>query len=366
MILKNRLTLIFALLATVASTVIVAGANAATVYTETNSVAGNAVQIYRSAPDGSLALASEVSTGGSGTDGGLGSQGALALTKSGRWLFAVNAGSNEISAFKVTAQGLVLASKVNSAGIMPISLSVHDDLLYVLNAGGEGNISGFHVGSEGNLKAIADSTRPLSSSKSGGAQVEFNHDGDRLVVTEKATNKISVYRLDGDTATGPVAYPSNGKTPFGFEFDRRGNLLVSEAFGGAPGASAISSYELGDDPTFLQSISASVPTHQSAACWVTVARHGRYAYVTNTGSGTITGFRVDRDGALTSLNADGVTGVTGGSPTDATVGGDNQTLYVLSANIGKIVMFKVQADGSIVNLGSALGTPLSAAGLVAR
>lgn len=355
----------FALLASTVSVGLGTLSLAATVYTETNSAAGNAIQIYRTS-DGPLALANEVSTGGLGTDSGLGSQGALALTKNGRWLFAVNAGSNEISAFKVTNRGLSLVSRIGSGGTAPISLTVNENLLYVLNAGGTGNITGFRVGANGILAAVPNSTRPLSSASAGGAEVSFDRDGELLVVTEKATNSISTYRVREDLPVGPAVHPSSGKTPFGFDFDRHNNLLVSEAFGGAPGASAISSYDLGDESGSLQSVSASVPAKQTAACWVALARHGKYAYVTNTGSGSITGFRVDRNGGLAPLNADGVTGTTLGNPIDAAVAKDGQSLFVLTPKTGAIVAFSVQADGSVRNLGSAPGAPLSAVGLIAR
>ncbi len=367
MIFAIRRVAALAALATIAATAITSVSSAAVVYTETNSAAGNEVQIYRTATDGSLTLTGAVATGGLGTDGGLGNQGAIVLTKNGRGLFAVNAGSDDLSAFAVTPRGLVWTDKISSGGTQPVSVTVHDNLLYVLNAGGSGNISGFHILANGRLKAIPHSTLPLSSAAAGAAQVEFDRDGDTLVVTEKATNKISVYSVDDyGVATGPVVLPSNGRTPFGFAFDRHNNLLVSEAFGGAPGASALSSYDLGEDPIALETISPSVPANQTAACWVVLARHGRFAYVTNTGSGTITGFRVDRSSALTRLTADGVTGVTGGNPLDAAVDRDTRTLFVLTPRLGQIVVFHVRADGSVVNVGSALGVAGNATGLVAR
>jgi len=340
-------------------------AGAATVYTETNSASGNAVQAYRTVADGSLTLVATVATGGLGTGAGLGNQGALALSDDGQWLYAVNAGSNDISVISVSSVGLTLVDRVPSGGMMPISLTAHDRLVYVLNAGDNGNIAGFRAGSDGHLRAIANSTRPLSSATAGAAQVGFDRDGDVLVVTEKAANKISTYSLNNDIPTGPVVHASNGVTPFGFAFDRRDTLLVSEAFGGHANAAALSSYDL-DEPGSLQVISASVPAEQTAACWVVVARHGRYAYVTNTGSGTITGYRVDRSGALTRLSPDGVSAVTGGGPTDAGVTPDGRRLFALSPAIGQIVEFRVNDDGSLLKLGSTPGVPATATGVVVR
>src|SRR2546430_6410732 len=76
------------------------------VFALTNQVAGNSVATFARAADGSLTWAGSVATGGTGAGSGLGSQGALALSDDGRWLFAVHAGSNEVSAFRVGPAGL--------------------------------------------------------------------------------------------------------------------------------------------------------------------------------------------------------------------------------------------------------------------
>jgi 6-phosphogluconolactonase (cycloisomerase 2 family) len=337
---------------------------AATLYTETNSASGNQIQIYKTLPDGNPTLVAEVETGGLGNGAGLGSQGALALSVGHHFLFAVNAGSNEVSSFEIGPWGLKRVSRVASGGATPISLTTHRDLLYVLNAGGSGNIAGFRIHHNGALSPIAGSSQPLSSSTSGPAQIGFDRDGDTLVVTEKNTNRIVVYPVHKDLAGAPEVHASHGMTPFGFAFDRRDDLLVSEAFGGQANASALSSYDFDDGGLSLES--GSVPSEQTAACWVVTARHGRFAYVTNTGSGTVTGYKIAHDGELTRLTADGITGVTGGGPTDAVTDRDSDTLYVLTPSIGQIVTFHVNANGSLTKLGTAAEVAGTAAGLVAR
>ena len=123
----------------------VANADAGVVYTLTNAVAGNSVAVFNRADDGTLSAGGQVATTGFGSGGGLGSQGALVLSKNGHWLFAVNAGSNDVSVFSATNGGLTLLSKTASGGVRPVSLTVHDDVLYVLNGGGVNNISGFRI-----------------------------------------------------------------------------------------------------------------------------------------------------------------------------------------------------------------------------
>jgi 6-phosphogluconolactonase (cycloisomerase 2 family) len=341
-----------------------AAGRAGAVYTITNAPAGNAVLMWQRDADGALTPAGSYPTGGLGSGAGLGSQGALALSEDGDLLFVVDAGSSEISSFHVSRDGLTLADRAPSGGSTPVSIAVSDDLLYVLNAGGEGNISGFRVNDDGNLRPISNSTRPLSGAATAPAQVSFSPDGEQLVVTEKATNQIDVYQVgSGGRATGPTVFPSSGATPFGFAFGKRGTLVVSEA-NGAPGASAASSYRLDDGE--LELVSGSVSTTQGAACWVVVTRNGRYAYTANAASGSISGFRIGHHGALTMLNADGRTGVTGdgSGPADMALSHNSQFLYVRNGRIGTIGAFAVSSDGSLQPLSGAT-IPAGVVGLAA-
>ena len=266
---------LLAALAVTAGSAAAADEAAGAVYTLTNAANGNAVLAFDRSRDGALSPAGNFPTGGLGTGAGLGSQGALVASENGRWLYAVNAGSNEISVFAVGEDGLSLAAKVESGGVEPISLTVAHDLLYVLNAGDAthaANIVGFRIGSHGNVSALAGSSRPLSGAAVGPAQIQFSPNGRLLVVTEKGTNSIDTYVLASNgLASGPNVQPSAGATPFGFAFDKRGHLIVSDAFGGAPGASALSSYSLSAGGA-LGTITPLAPDGQTAACWVVTTR----------------------------------------------------------------------------------------------
>jgi 6-phosphogluconolactonase len=332
------------------------------VYTLTNSPAGNAVQVFDRAGDGSLTPNGEFATGGTGTGGGLGNQGAVVLD--GKLLFAVNAGSDSISVFEAKRGNLELVDTVTSGGDQPISLTVHDGLLYVLNAGGAGNISGFTVSKRGQLTPLAGSTRPLSGSGVGPAQVSFDPEGELLVATEKNTNLIDVYEVgDNGLASGPSSHLSSGATPFGFGFDKRDHLIVSEAFGGAVDQSAVSSYDVDDGA--IEPITPSAKTTETAACWIAVTKNGRFAYTTNTGSGSISGYWISHDGGLSLLDADGRTGVTGPEPIDMAFSRNSRFLYSLNSGDETISGFRVSADGSLTAIGGAIGLPDGATGLAA-
>jgi 6-phosphogluconolactonase (cycloisomerase 2 family) len=348
------------------------GANAAAapvgaVYVITNSAAGNAVLVWDRASDGSLTPAGSYLTGGKGSaPTGLGSQSAIVLSENGRYLFTVDAGSNQIASFRVTPGGLELVDHVASGGIFPNSLTVNDDLLYVLNAGtpnvaGTPNITGFTV-RNGRLRMIPNSARPLSGAAiTNAAQVAFSPDGDNLVVTEKATNKLDVYSVGHNgRASGPTVYDSSGATPFGFAFGKKGTLVVSEA-AGAPGASAASSYRLKDGKLTL--VTGSLSVQQRAACWAVVTSNGRFAYTANAGSASVSSLAVGRNGELTLLNP--AAGATAAAPTDMALSAGDAFLYVRAGGGLSISAFAVNNDGSLTAI-PGVSLPAGEAGLAVR
>jgi 6-phosphogluconolactonase (cycloisomerase 2 family) len=342
------------------SLALAAGAPGA-VYAITNSPAGNAVLAFDRGGSGELTPAGTFPTGGVGTGSGLGSQGAVIVSDDQRLLFAVNAGSNSISSFRILPDGLQLADVIASGGTMPTSITFRSGLLYVLNAGMPNNITGFTVDRRGKFTALAGSTRPLSAGSTNPAQVGFSDDGAALIVSERATNVLDVYQLDDDgRPSAQVSLPSSGPVPFGFAVDKRNTLLVSEA--GAGGGA--SSYRITDTPG-LDPISSMVMTGQRAACWAVATRNGRFGYVINAGTGNISGFSIAQDGSVALLNSDGVTATTDGNPTDAAMSGDSQYLYVRVGALGAIAVFRIESDGSLSARPSLTGTVANLAGLAA-
>ena len=331
------------------------------VYTISNDAAGNEVLVYNRSTDGSLAYQGSYAAGGLGSGGGLGSQTALVLSNNNHWLFAVDAGSNQISSFAVGADGLQLVDVVDSGGTLPVSLTTYKDWLYVLNAGDSGNISGFAIGGDGSLSPLAGSTQPVSNNGVGTApglaQVAFNSDGNALVVTEKSTNLLDVYQVVDGVAGAPASYPSEGATPFGFAFDRHNHAIVSEASG------SVSSYEIGGGGFSV--ISPAVGSTQVAACWIAISNNGKFAYTTNAGSGTISSYRIAANGSLTLLDATaGVTG-DGSKPLDMAFSNNGSFIYTLAAGANAIVIFQFDSDGSLNNMG-AVAVPAGVNGLAAR
>ncbi|MGH3832235.1 MAG: lactonase family protein [Pseudonocardiaceae bacterium] len=336
-----------------------------------NQATGNSVMVFDRAADGGLTQRGTFPTGGLGSGGvtnpldSLTSQGSLAVSEDHRFLFAVEAGSNEVSVLAVKGENLTPVDRVSSGGTFPVSVTVHNNLLYVLHQGdsstGNSNITGFTVDAQGRLSALPGSTRMLvGGPNTVPAQVRFTPDGTQLVVTERTNNLIDVLPIDDQGRAGPlVKNNSSGPAPFGFTFAGKDLLIVSELSG------ATSSYRIAPNGT-LTVISRSVSTAEEGACWVVTnsTADPRYAYVSNAVSGSISGYRIDDAGALRLLNRSGHTAVTVSSfaAIDSAVSGDGQFLYVITggfsetaetpitSNAMSISAFRIEADGNLTTI----------------
>ena len=238
-----------------------------------------------------------------------------------------------------------------------------------MNAGNSskpGNIHGFRVSRGGRLSPIYYSKRLLSSktATTGVAQINFSDDGEQLIVTEKATNLILTYRLNAfDVPSRPVLNTSSGITPFGFAVGKRDQVFVSNAEGGAANISTLSSYRLLPHGK-LGDISPEVATGETAACWVALTPDGRYAYTTNTASGTISSFDIELNGKVTV--AVSKAGITGAGPIDMIVSPESRFLYTLNAGNDTISSFEVGLDGTLGLVATLENLPDGANGLIAQ
>ena len=338
--------------------------NAGAVFVMTNSVEKNEVIAYRRASNGTLQEAGRFSTGGRGSGGNndpLESQGSLTLSQDHSLLFAVNAGSGNISVFSVRGSQLSLVDKVISGGSEPNAVAQHGNLVYVSNVGGSSSVVGFRL-DHGKVTQIPDSTRFLSTNNSGAGGLAFSPDGKFLVVVERLTNNIDVFSVQGDSTLSPIVVnPSAGAGAFSVSFAPNGAALVSETGpSGVPNGSAISSYEIATNGT-LSPISTSVPTLGAANCWNVVTPDGGFVYTSNAGSSTISGFAIANTGALTALSGTIVGANPEGSTNlDIAVSSDGKFIYTLNSVAGAIGIFAVQKDGTLLNVGFASGvSPLS-------
>jgi 6-phosphogluconolactonase len=354
-----------------------ANLKAGAVYVLTNQTANSVMAFARKPNDGYLTLVDNEPTGGMGnpiaippdppTDA-LASQGSLVIDEDGEYLYAVDAGSNEITTLEITPHGLEFVGRVGSGGMRPISITVYEDLLYVLNEGGTPNVTGFHVAEDGSLTPIPGATQPLiGGAMADPAQVGFSPDGTFLVVTEKMGNRLDTYQIDQNGVAGlPVANASSGMTPFGFAFGATGGLFVSEAFGAMPGAAALSSYTATTGTGVLVTATGSLHNKQTASCWVVTTNCGRSIFVSNTGSGTISSYSSSRGAVLSLVNAVAANIGPGSAPIDMTISDNGGYLYVTESGLHKVGAFRIGVDGSLSKIGDFGSLPAGAQGIVAK
>lgn len=330
-------------------------------YTESNSTERNTILVYKVRHNGTLDFKGATASGGTGTGQSLGSsQGALVLDKNHQWLYAVNAGSNSVSSFKVHNDGSVtLAHTAGTDGTKPVSLSVHNNMLYVLNNGSD-NIHGFWIGEEGALTDIKGSTQSLSGTAVDAPQISFLPNGGWLVVTEKATNLIGTFRVMNDGAAGHGNFtPSVGQTPFGFEFSRGRFMIVSNAAAGAVGAGSATSYIT--ENGVPENINGAIPDFGSAPCWIAITKFGRFAFTTNTAGNTVSSYYVAPWGGLYLVKSEAAK--TDMGPVDIVVAANNYYVYVLNFKSQTIGEYHRKLFGELEFIGSASGVPAAATGL---
>jgi 6-phosphogluconolactonase (cycloisomerase 2 family) len=343
-----------------ASTAAQAGPRGSYVYTESNQTSadgGNSVLAFRVAGGGALASIGGFPTGGDGTGAGLGSQGAVTLADDGHALLVVNAASNTVSYFRVLSDGtLWLVDAAPSGGSGPVSVAAHGRWVVVLNQGS--NTVGSLVLSGYALIPSSHAPVALSSEAATPVQIGVSPSGAHVIVTEKVSSTIDTFNVNSDgRLTGLRHTVSTGTAPYGFGFSAGGQAIVSDAGGGAGGASAATSYRVGASGE-LHPISE-VGESQAAACWLVVNGAGTRAYLANAGSGTVSSYNIAAGGRLT-LRSD-IAASVGVHPIDEVLGGG--WFFVLTTT--EIASAPVTASGGlgVVNESAASGLPAAATGL---
>ncbi len=320
------------------------------VYINDNTAGANTISAFDRHADGSLTRmpGSPFQTGGAGTGAGIGSQGALQSADHGHYLLAVDAGSNQISVLRVRPDGSLRSLRrgpFDSGGAEPVSIAVHDQLVYVANAGpGDSDYAGFRLTYGGRLDPIAGSTFPLPADAQPG-DVLFNSDGTNLVGTRVATSQIDSFSVgfDGRLTAGPGSpFTAQGPGPFGSEFrpTNPAQLFVSNAHGGH-GAGSVSAFRVSGAGRLNPIGSSPFADQQTAPCWVEISHDGQFLFTVNTGTPSISRYAITRNGSLVLLGSTPFNGPTTLAPFDARLAPDGGTLWVVDNGGPAVSGFRV-------------------------
>jgi hypothetical protein len=352
---RRRAPLLAVVIAAIAFAAMAASASAhaalrpGAVFTESNT-SPNYVLAYLRNSDGTLTSAGQFATGGTGLPAGNPPSGFPTLDASGpvqllgdgdnpTCLFAVNAGSDTVSSFRVRPDGLTLVDQEATNGSRPVSVTSTlrgGGLLYVLNSDAtSASIQGYYI-RDCRLTAIPGSNRPTTSQTSVPAQVRFDRYGRVLAVSERYANggngDIDIFPVDRHgVAQAPTVNASAGRVPYGLDWNNRDMLSVSnENTPDFPG-STVTTYRLTDDGTLVPLDTQPSP---GAACWNVFTNNGKFLYVTNplgqvVGASNVTAYRVEHDGTMTQIDSQ----QTMYNAIDDGLSHDSRYLYVLSIGL---------------------------------
>jgi 6-phosphogluconolactonase len=375
-----RHTRLAALLASTIAALATAGSSAAAasgdhgsevvghVYVNDNSAGENTIAAFDRHADGTLSpvSGSPFAAGGAGTGSGIASQGALQISPDGRYLLAVDPGSNQISVLRAGDDGRLSridGGLVSSNGAEPVSIAIHGHLVYVANAGtGASNYTGFTLDpdGDGHLLALAHSTFALPDGSAPG-DVLFNASGTNLVGTRIATSLIDSFAVTDSGRLVPASgspFAAQGPGPFGSEFRpaRGDQLFVSNAHGGEE-AGTVSAFSVARDGTLSSITGSPFADHQTAPCWVEISHDGRYLFTVNTASNSISRYSISPTGSLQLLGSTPLKQSQAG-PLDARLDPEGDSLWVVDGQGHAVSGFGVQR-GSLTELASS-PTPLPA------
>ena len=335
------------------------------VYVDDNTTGVNTIAAFDRHADGTLTpqAGSPFSAGGAGTGGGLADQGAIQISPDGRYVLAVDAGSNQISVLRIRHDGslrLVHDGVVSSGGVLPDSVAIHGDLVYVANSGNGGsNYTGFTLNPGGHLRPLRGSTVALPDG-SAQADVLFNGTGTKLVGTRVGSSLIDSFTVGRDgllTAAPDSPIAAQGLGPFGSEFrpTNPDQLFVSNAHNVGAGTGTISAYNDSANGTLSPLAGSPFADDQTAPCWIEITHDGQFLFTVNTGSGEISRYSIASDGTLTLLGSTPVSQTGGVGAVDSRLSPDGRYLYVDESRIGKVGEFAVSGG----NLTELTGSPAS-------
>lgn len=354
------------------------------VYVMDNNPDGNRIIFYGRFTDGRLFRFGSVRTGGLGAGDNasadpLGGQESIVLSDDNRFLYLVNAGSDSISVFFINRIGRpILIQEVSSNGDFPVSLTIDDDLLYVLNSGSDGSIAGYDIANNGRLSLIEGSIRSLGTGQVGPpvggerniapGDIAFDSINRRLVIpfgagTELGEGRVLSFTVDDNDLPSEnfVETVAQGRLPFSVDFTRNGTALISDALGPFAGDPAsgdigggLSSFDFTDGANLVPI--NTVANGQIETCWVRVAHTSDLVFTTSTGAGAISTYSVSRNGQISVVDPIAATGIV--SPIDFDLTDDDEYLYV-TTGAGGVRGFAVDPQtGELNDIGLFPGLPI--------
>lgn len=308
------------------------------VVTMTNDPAANQIKVY-DADTGVL-----LQTLGTRGKGGAGGNARGVTQLGGALVAAVNNGSNTVALFRRDGSRLRFDTLVSTSSA-PVSVDFGNDHLYVAGAT---TVDSFVLRDHGAqwLDGTVDLVLAGGGAPPAGSTAQVGVTGERqLLVTLKADpdpGTVDVVSLDRGAVSGAataVSAPQGTLAPFGFATYRDGSALITLAHSNHDA--------LFRDGAFSSVIAAG----QAASCWMT--RVGRYVFVANTGSRTIS--RLVGTGSHVFIDAPIAAQVPTGAPADIDAAAGVLAVIDHGAGQSHLSLFSYNPFGEL----TAAGAPIS-------
>jgi len=232
---------------------------------------------------------------------------ALAVHPSGKYVYAANAGENDISLFTVEPGGqIVETGQRTPAGTSPTLLAVDSAgaFLYAGNSGSQ-NISVFSITSSSGMLTQVGTPFQVGISP---LNMELSPSGNFLYVTGASPQAgtpgyVEVLSTNGDKGTlslaGPITQP--GASPYGLAISPNGSFLYTGNFGD----NTISEFTIDSSSGLLAPIPGSpIGETYTGPVSIVIDPSGKYLYVANQqSSGNVAGYTIGSNGALSLLTS---------------------------------------------------------------
>ncbi len=250
---------------------------------------------------------------------------ALAMHPSGKYLYAANSGSNNISEYTISTTGaLTEVTPRTTAGTSPTMLAIDSagSFLYAVNSG-ESDISVFSIGSNGSLSPVLQcSGNPNCQATSypiglQAMNIGLTPSGNFLYVTgeESPTGAPSFGVIEAFPVSQGVIGPSpvpgspfhTGNNPLGLAIDSSGSHLYTAN----TLDSSISAFTINSDGS-VAALGSAIGGNLSSPSSLLIDKSGKFLYVANQGLSNVAAYSIGSDGGLTLLSGSPFT--TGSQP----------------------------------------------------
>jgi YVTN family beta-propeller protein len=320
------------------------------------------VGVYEiSATDGTLTqvTGSPVASGGTAAAD-------IAITSDGQYAYVANR-SGEIGVFTIDGSGLLVANGtplMAGGAPMPEALAIESSgrWLYMLSQEVSGSVSLFEIQNDGTLVQSDCGTSQTCPTGSVPEAIAIDPTGQFVSVTNGGGDTLSLYSIDQNTgqltALSGLASRDTPAAVVYYTDTNEATVTPRFAYVVNGGGNSVSSYSINSSSGILSTLGTPTVTGSNPSA-IAIDLAGRFAYVSNSSSHNVSGYTISgTTGALSEINGSPFPLDTGSfGPKSLCVDPSGRFLYVADTGSDTISAFGISStDGSLTLLASSPAT----------